>query len=282
MTPRLERSPASTTARRTALITGASSGIGAALAEVAAAHNHNVVLVARRTDALRVMADHLERDHGIRALVIGADLSDADASARIREAVVSAGWRVDLLANNAGFNCEGEFLDVSWHDHRRVLRVLFEAPAELIHVFLPGMVERRAGSVLNVSSMAGLLPGTPYDTFYGPSKHALVALTRNLAEEYRNSGVAFMVICPGITESGMTETGIGRELLDRAPRILRGTARSVAEESWRALERGKRLVVPGRANRFALTAARCLPATMVTRALANTMRNARATRRADS
>lgn len=114
------------TARRTALITGASSGIGAALAEVAAERGHDLVLVARRVDRLWDLADRLTASHGSRCHVIAAELAEPDAAVAVHEDVQGRGCHIDVLVNNAGFSCDGRFLEVPWSDHRRLLRVLVE------------------------------------------------------------------------------------------------------------------------------------------------------------
>ena len=254
------------------LITGASSGIGAALAEVAADRGHDLVLVARRADRLQTLADRLRAAHGVRTLVVAADLSAEDSAVRVHDEVVGAGWSVDVLVNNAGFACDGHFLDVPWRDHRTQLRVLLETPAQLAHCFLPAMLGRGRGHVVNVSSVAGLVAGSPMETLYGPAKRAMVTFTRNLAEEYRGRGVGFTAVCPGVTATELTEDGYGLELVRLTPGFLVATPRSVAEETWRGVDAGRTIVVPGRANRVATAALRALPSPMSMRVLAMSSR----------
>ena len=142
----------------TALITGASAGIGAALARVYAGHGFNLVLTARRADRLESIAAELCSAHGCSVHVVVADLADPEAPARIFDDVTRAGIHVDALVNNAGYGLTGSFIDSTWHDHRDFIQVMVMAVAELTYRFLPGMLDRRRGWIINVGSVAAMAP----------------------------------------------------------------------------------------------------------------------------
>ncbi|HEX4095333.1 MAG TPA: SDR family NAD(P)-dependent oxidoreductase, partial [Caulobacteraceae bacterium] len=145
---------------RLALVTGASAGIGAALARVYASHGYDIALTARRADRLHTLADELRLRHGVESLVIPADLARPEAPAEILAAVEANGRVVDALVNNAGYSLPGGYAATRWEDQQAFLQVLVVAVSELAHKVLPGMLERRFGRIVNVASLAGLMPGS--------------------------------------------------------------------------------------------------------------------------
>ena len=218
----------------TALITGASSGIGRELAKIHAARGGDVVLVARRREALEELKAELESAHAIRATVIAADLAEPGAAERIFAATEEAGSEIDVLINNAGFGMHGIFHEVDLARHQAMMQVNMVALVELTHLYLPGMVERGRGRLLHVSSTAGFMPG-PLQAVYYATKAFVTSFSQAIAEELRDTGVTSTALCPGAVATGFVEAGNleGSSLWDKA-----ATPQSVAEIGYRAMERG--------------------------------------------
>ena len=225
-----------------ALVTGASSGIGSELARGLAARGHAVVLVARRESRLRMLAAALAADHGVRAEVIVADLADEAARAALPAQLAGLGLRVDVLVNNAGFGLGGAFHASDLSAQLEQLRVLCEAPLHLSRLFLPGMVERRSGALLNVASTAGMQP-LPGSAGYAAAKAHLLSLTEALHMEVRRLGVTVTALCPGPVDTELFDSH--DHPVERLPRALWLKPDRVADAGLRGLERGRRVVVPG-------------------------------------
>ena len=225
-----------------ALITGASSGIGRELARGLAARGHTVVLIARRRERLQAVAAELAARHGGRAELIVCDLTDRAARAAIPGRVSDLGLRVDVLVNNAGFGVGGPFHESHLEYELEMLRVLCEAPLELTRAFLPAMVERRSGAVLNVASTAGMQP-LPHSAGYGAAKAHLLSFTEALHAEVRRHGVTVTALCPGPVHTELFERN--DHPVERLPRPLWLHADRVAAEGLEGLERGRRVVIPG-------------------------------------
>jgi uncharacterized protein len=227
----------------TALVTGASSGIGAELARGLAGRGHGVTLVARRADRLERLAAELRDTHGVRAEAIAADLSDAAARDRLAGEVERRGLAVEVLVNNAGFGIYKPFAASDRERELQQVRLLVEAVVDLDARYLPGMLERGRGAILNMSPAAGFQP-LPGNGTYSAAKSFVLYHTETLHEELRGTGVTATAVCPGPVETGFQESS---EPLfgDRMPKLVWRDAKSVAEESLHALERGKRSVVPG-------------------------------------
>ncbi|MGZ3298732.1 MAG: SDR family NAD(P)-dependent oxidoreductase, partial [Asticcacaulis sp.] len=188
-------------ARRLVLITGASSGIGLGFARVYAANGWDVAVTARRADRLNALCDEVRLRFGVEAHALPADLSDPATPEKLQTDITALGRTVDGLVNNAGYGQPGGFLGNSWDTHRAFMQVMWLAPAELIHRFLPGMVENRFGRIVNVASLAGYLPASPGDTLYGPVKTGLTRFSQSLHLEVRERGVHVSALCPGWTIS---------------------------------------------------------------------------------
>jgi short-subunit dehydrogenase len=154
---------------RTVLVTGASAGIGKAIAEVFASEGFDLVLTARRFDRLEALAGELRQRFGRRVTTIADDLADPAAPGRIADAVAMAGLTIDALVNNAGYGVPGKFTDTTWEQQRDMVQVMVMAPAELTHRLLPGMIARRYGRIINVASVAGLVPQSAGHPLYGAS-----------------------------------------------------------------------------------------------------------------
>src|SRR5436190_16102828 len=237
--------------RETALITGASSGIGEQFARQLAARGHDVVLVARRADRL----ERLAADLPTQAHAVPCDLA-TDAAA-LPKRVADLEVEVDLLVNNAGFGTSGPFLD---HDPARdamQVRVNCEAVVTLTHGFLPGMVERRRGGVINVASSAGMQP-IPYESVYAATKAFAISFTDALHTELRGSGVRVLAVNPGPVPTEWQEAaGYGPDRVGVVPGRI--PADQVVRESLAAYDRGRRSVIPGRAIRWFIRATRPSP-----------------------
>jgi short-subunit dehydrogenase len=246
-------------APRTALVTGASSGIGAALATVFAAEGFDLVITARREERLRELADALSGTHGRRVEVVVSDLSRPDAPAALCAELARRGIAIDVLVNCAGFGVPGAFLSSPWARHDELLQVTVHAASELTHRLLPGMVERHYGRVLNMASLAALVPAPAGHTLYAASKALIVKFSEALAGEMRGSGVSVTVLCPGFTRSEFHDVTGTRALVQQLPWWLWSDAESVAREGFDALMRGAPRHVPGRINRLILMLSRLLP-----------------------
>jgi len=255
------------TARRTALITGASAGIGLALAEVFAKEGWDLVLTARREDRLRAAAQDLAGRFGSRVHVIVADLADPASPARIEAEVASAGIRIDGLVNNAGYGLPGSFSNTSWADQATFLQVMVVAVAELTHRFLPGMLERGYGRIINVASLAGLVPGSAGHTLYGASKALLIKFSESLALEGLPRNVHVTALCPGFTYSEFHDVNGTRPLVSQMPSYMFMDAATVARQGYDAVMRGRAVYVNGRLNRAIAMAVRYAPQWLLTRVM---------------
>lgn len=249
----------STPAHRLALVTGASAGIGAAFARLLAREGFDVALVARRRHRLEALARELEQRHGRAALVFAEDLSDPDAPDRLARGLSEAGRSVDVLVNNAGFGMTGTFVGRTWEEHRRFLELMVVSYAHLTHLFLPGMLERRWGRIVQVASTAALTPQAAGHTLYGASKAFLVKMSEALAAECEGTGVHVTALCPGFTETEFHDVTGTRDQVRRLPSFLWMSAERVAREGWRAVEAGVPVHVPGLANRTIWRLSRWLP-----------------------
>jgi short-subunit dehydrogenase len=239
--------------RRTALVTGASSGIGEAFAEALAERGHDLVITARRTDRLIALRDTLARKHGVRVEVIGADLADPRAPDQLREQIAELGLTIDVLVNNAGYRLHGSYEQTRWAQNADCLQVLVTAVCQLTHLFLPSMLARGYGRIIQIASIAGLVPGAPGGTLYAASKMFLVRFTESLALELEGSGVHVTASCPGLTRSEFHDVDGTRAQVAQAPRFAWMDASTVARQAIDACDAGHAVYVHGAFNR-ALTA----------------------------
>ncbi|CAN5371664.1 SDR family oxidoreductase [soil metagenome] len=246
----------------TALITGASAGIGAELARVFAAHGHDLVLVARRQDALEALAGHVEGKYGIRATVIPADLSDPAAPAELFAAVQGGGLRVAILVNNAGFGLAGEFGETDLDRELAMIQVNVAALTHLTKLFVRPMIQHHAGGILNVASVAALFPG-PLRSVYYATKAYVLSFTEALAEELRDSGVRVTALCPGPTATQFHAVSGGAAERFGSSRVA--DARAVARFGYESMQDGVRVAIPGFQNKLAVQARRLAPRGVVTR-----------------
>jgi hypothetical protein len=247
----------------TVLVTGASSGIGKALADIFAANGSRLVLVARNADKLAELAGQLRKQYGIDTLVISQDLSIPGAADAVFLKLEQAGWNLDVLVNNAGFGAHGDFQDVALDRQLAMIQLNVSALVHLTHRALPGMIERRRGAILNVGSTAAFQPG-PHAAIYFATKAFVLSFSEALWAEARPHNIIVTCLCPGPTrtnfgsEYNMTESSgfqwTGMEAVD------------VARAGHRALRQGRRTVIPGFLNRLLAFLTRFAPRRLLIRA----------------
>jgi len=251
--------------RETALITGASSGIGEALARCFARGRCDLVLVARRASKLKALARTLENDHRVRVRVAAADLSRPTSATVLAASLRRQRVRVDILVNNAGIVEVGRFSRMTAARSQALIALNVAATTALLSSFLPPMVRRRRGRVLNVCSLAAFLP-VPTMATYAATKAYLLSLSESLAEELFGSGVTVTALCPGVTETPM-KAAIERAhpRLPRLPRLAISDAGTVAAEGYQACMGGEVVRVPGLVNEVTALSGRALPRWLVRR-----------------
>jgi hypothetical protein len=245
----------------TVLVTGASSGIGLELAKCFAADGSRLVLVARNTQALESLADELRRRHNVEALVLTADLSLPESPQRIFNELQGRGISVDVLVNNAAFGAWGRFAELPLPRQLDMLQVNITALVHLTGLFLPGMLQRQRGGILNVASVAGFVPGPGLAIYYA-TKACVVSFTEALAVELTGTNVTITVLCPGPTLTNFGDTAQFPEER-RKIRMATMSAEAVARYGHRAFRRKKVVAVPGRQNRLIILFSRLLPRSMV-------------------
>ncbi len=245
---------------RLALVTGASAGIGAALARVYAAHGYDLALTARREDRLRALADDIRLSHGIEVLIIPADLAQPSAPLAILDEIESHGRAVDALVNNAGYGIAQAYADTAWEQQRDFLQVMVTAPCELAHRVLPGMIDRRFGRIINVASVAGLMAGSPRTGLYGAAKALLLRFSQTLHLEAATAGVHVSALCPGFTYTEFHDVNNTRaQVGEQAPPWIWMGADEVAAAGYEAAEANRPICVPGAPNKAIAAIAHLIP-----------------------
>jgi uncharacterized protein len=247
--------------RKTALITGASSGIGLELARIFAREGYNLVLVARSVDKLRQLASEVEKAHGTRSLILAVDLAELGAAAYVFDQTGRAQIVVDILVNNAGFGQYGLFADNDLEECLRQIQLNVTTLTHLTRLYLPGMIGRANGRILNVASTAAFQPG-PLMGVYFATKAYVLHLSEALANELDGTGVTVTCLCPGATatEFHKRAKATGMRLLKMGSM----DARTVAEDGYRALMAGKPVVISGFKNWLVALSVRFSPRRLVT------------------
>jgi short-subunit dehydrogenase len=234
----------------TAIVTGASSGIGAEIARELARRGHGLTLVARRQDRLQALADELAQAHAIRVEVIAVDLTDADSRGALPAQLEARGLHADILVNNAGFTTMGPVHKADRAAELALVRTNVEAVVDLCTLFVPGMVTRHRGAVLNTASTAAFQP-LPGQAGYGASKAFVLSYGRALRAELRGTGVTVTTLCPGPVETGFAEAAgmTDEKAAETLPKFMWIPAGDVARAAVEGLAAGRGVVIPGRANR---------------------------------
>lgn len=246
----------------TALITGASAGIGADLARLFAQDKHDVILVARREDKLQALAAELEGEFKVKAFVIAADLASVDAAHAIFDQVQTLDRHVEFLVNNAGFGTNGAFWDLPLDREVDQVQVNVTSLLQLTRLFLPDMVAAKRGHVLNIASTAGF-QGGPYMATYYATKAFVVTFTEAIAAELKGTGVTATAHCPGATYSEFAQTaGTGSTRLFQGAGVA--TSQDVAKDAYQAMMRGRVIQVHGFMNKVGVFATRFAPRAMTT------------------
>jgi short-subunit dehydrogenase len=253
--------------RSLALITGASSGIGEAFARALAERNYDLVLVARREDRLKVLAQDLRRDYAIVVHVLPTNLSEPEACERVLAAVAKMGRSVDMLVNNAGYSIAQSFGDVPWKAQQDFLMTLVVNACGLVHGVLPGMIAKGGGRIIATASLAGFAPGVAGHTLYPGAKSLMMSFTQAIDAEYRGRGIRATAVSPGFVSTGFAAANGTDVVMAEAPRRLFLTPEQVVEAALKANDRGRVIVVPGWYNALAASLMRLLPQDLVRWAL---------------
>jgi uncharacterized protein len=250
---------------RVVLITGASAGIGAAFARVFAEHGFGLVLAARRLDRLEALARDLSDRLRVTVRVIQVDLAEPGAPQHLYDELTSAGVAIDALVNSAGFSVSGGYLASSWERHAKFLQLMVTVVAELTHRFAGPMTERGYGRIINIASLAGLLPATAGHTLYAPSKALLIKFSQSLHLELRDRGVHVSALCPGFTYTEFHDVNATRDIVKQMPAWMWMEADAVARQGFAAVMAGRSTCVTGGINRTIAFLARSLPERVMSR-----------------
>lgn len=232
----------------TALVTGASSGIGAAIARELASRGHAVTLVARRKERLDSLATELTAEHGVTATALACDLADPADRDRLADELRERGRAVEVLVNNAGFGSHAPFASSDRSRTTGMVRVNVEAVVDLTGRYLPGMSERGRGAIINIASVGAFQP-LPGSATYAATKAFVLSFSEAIHTEQRGSGVTVTAVCPGPVKTEFTDVSGISGVEDETPDLIWMTAEEVARHAVEGAEHGKRVVVPGALNR---------------------------------
>jgi len=229
----------------TALITGASSGIGLELARLFAGDGYDLVIVARREELLNKVADELMGKFGVKVTVLPKDLTEKDSPLEIYKHLKEGGKEINIVVNNAGFGAVGEFTELDYERQINMINLNINSLVSLTRLFLPDMIKQNYGGILNVGSLAGFQPG-PYASVYYATKAFVLSFTEGLKEELKDSNIMVSCLCPGPTNTEFLEISS----IDESSMFKFGTmrAREVAKEGYDGFKNGKTIVIPGLLN----------------------------------
>jgi short-subunit dehydrogenase len=251
----------------TTLITGASSGIGEVFARKLAARGRNVLLVARSEEKLVTLCNELGRSNSVRAQYVALDLSEPEAPARLFDEAAKRGLSVEMLINNAGFGSMGEFGELDLARELNMIDLNIKSLVELTYRFLPPMIERKQGAIINVASTAAFQP-VPFMATYAATKAFVLSFSEALWEENRRHGIKVMALCPGVTDTNFFEAARGHKPPARAAQ----TPEEVVDTALRGFERGKSHIISGWSNFLVTQSERFLPRSLITRLAGRVMR----------
>jgi uncharacterized protein len=252
----------------TTLITGASTGIGAAFARKLAARGRNVLLVARSEDKLIALCNELGRLTSIRAQYLALDLQQPNAGAQLFEETKKRELEIDMLINNAGFGSMGDFVKLDLDRELEMIQLNVRALVDLTHRFIVPMRERKRGTIINVASTAAF-QAVPFMATYAATKAFVLSFTEAIAEENRPHGIQVMALCPGVTETNFFEAS----KIDRPPMRTIQTAEEVVDAALRAMDRQKTVAISGWANWLVVAAERFVPRSTVRKVAAKALRS---------
>jgi short-subunit dehydrogenase len=256
---------------KTALITGASSGIGEAFAHALAKEGTELILVARSRDALEKLAHKLRAEHLKRVEVITADLSKPSPGEKLAAEVAARGMTVDLLVNNAGFGTVGAFHKLDAKREQQEIALNAAAVVDLCHAFLPQILRADQGGIINVASLAAFQP-MPYMSVYGATKAFVLSFSNALWAEYRKQGLRVLAVCPGPVETGFFEATGNKGLRKTVPNATVVSAQAVADLSLKALRKNQTVVLPGYQAKAMAWTTRFVPRKLLAAATARVMR----------
>lgn len=230
-------------------MTGASAGIGTAFARLLADEGFDLVLVARRKERLEVLARELAEVTDVKCHVLAIDLAEPSSAERVALELDERGIAVDVLIANAGFGLSDGFVEAPWRAHAEFIQVMATGVVELCHRFVPGMIERGWGRIINVSSLAAFAPEVP-GSLYGAVKTFVIRFSEALSLELAGSGVLVTALCPGYTITEFHDVIDVRAQIDALPSYLVMDAEAVVREGWEAVQRGEPVRINGRLNRM--------------------------------
>ena len=248
--------------RPTILITGASAGLGAALAREYASRGWNLVLCARRVAPMKALAKELKDSFNADSHVFKTDLFEKDAVDKLIAAIDKKPIQIDGLINNAGYGHPGQYLESEWEAHGNFIHLMATAPCELARKLAPGMVERGFGRIMNVASLAGHMPGSKGHTLYAAVKSFLIKFSESLNMELDGTGVHVSALCPGFTITEFHDVNGTREAINKLPDYMVMEADICAEMAYEALEKNRAVFISGRVNKFIALLGRVLPMTV--------------------
>lgn len=247
------------TSSPTCLITGASAGIGAAIAREYASRGWNLALVARREEPMIELAQELRKEHATVSHIFTSDLFDATATQDLMARIKKKKLTIDGLVNNAGYGMTGTYLDHDWSGHADFLQLMLRAPCELSHVLLPDMKDRGFGRIINVASLAGHIPGSRGHTLYAAVKSFLIKFSQSLHLEMEPYGIHVSALCPGFTYSEFHDVNGTRGSVSKMPDMMWMSAEDCAHQGVEACERNRPVFIPGRVNKSIAATAKILP-----------------------
>lgn len=242
----------------TALITGASAGIGAAFARLLAAEGHDLLLVARRAERLESLAEELRGAHGVRVDVLAADLSRPEAPSEVMAFADEQSLQIEVLVNNAGMAASTTFVESDWPALAGELQLMVTAVTELMHRVVPGMKMRGRGRIINLSSLAAVSPPGA-SLLYSGIKSYVLYVSQSLDMELKPHGIHVTALCPGFTRSEFHEAMGAGEAASKIPGILWQQPEDVVREGWAAVNKGKPICIPGTVNKVVASLTRPVP-----------------------
>ena len=246
-------------AKSVCLITGASAGIGAAIAREYAARDWDLALCARREEPMIALATALKKEFGTTSHIFPIDLFETGATDQLLERIAAKNLHIDGLVNNAGYGHPGGYLASEWEDHANFIQLMLTAPCELARKLVPQMVDKGYGRVINVASLAGHLPGSKGHTLYAAVKSFLIKFSESLNMEMDGTGVHVSALCPGFVFTEFHDVNGTREAVNKLPAFMFMEAEECAELAVEACERNRAVFIPGGVNKFLALLSRALP-----------------------